>query len=86
MGDTVQRGNFEQAADFLLLAAPVRKMDTSDKEHRISAINDEGFNENKQDSGYKGFNKVDEGSSGVELRYHSFKEYNNLPEDQREEL
>ena len=26
------------------------------------------------------------GSSGVELRYHAFKEYKKLPEDQREEL
>ena len=28
---------------------------------------------------------MDKGSSGVELRYHAFKEYKNLPEDQREE-
>ena len=30
LGDTVKRGNFEQAADFLLLAAPMRKNDTPD--------------------------------------------------------
>ena len=41
LGDTVKRGKFEQAADFLLLAAPMRKNDTSDNEHRISAVNDE---------------------------------------------
>ena len=29
---------------------------------------------------------MDKGSSGVELRYYSFKEYRNLLEDQREEL
>ena len=29
LGDTVKRGNFEQAADFLLIAAPIRKNDTS---------------------------------------------------------
>ena len=29
---------------------------------------------------------MDKGSSGVELRYHAFKEYNMLPEYQREEL
>ena len=29
---------------------------------------------------------MDKGSSGVELRYYSFKEYKKLPEDQREEL
>ena len=52
----------------------MRKIDTSDNEHRISAVNDEGYDDNKQTSGYKGFKKVDKGSSGVELRYHSFKE------------
>ena len=83
LGDTIKRGNLKQAADFLLLAAPVRKNDTSDNEHRISAVNDEGSEDNKQDSGYKGFKKVDKGSSGVELRYYSFKEYQKLPEDQR---
>ena len=64
----------------------MRKNDTSDNEHRISAVNDEGSDDNKQASGYKGFKKVDKGSSGVELRYHSFKEYKKLSEDQREEL
>ena len=29
---------------------------------------------------------MDKGSFGVELRYHAFKEYKKLPEDQREEL
>ena len=47
-------------------------------------MNDEGYDDNKQDSGYKGFKKVDKGSSGVELRYYSFKEYKKLPEYQRE--
>ena len=73
MGDTVKRGNFEQAADFILIAAPIRKNDTSDNEHRISAVNDELSNDNKQASSYKGFKKVNKGSSGVELRYYSFK-------------
>ena len=50
LGDTIKRGNFEQAADFLLLAAPVRKNDTSDNKHLISAVNDEGSDDNKQDS------------------------------------
>ena len=74
MGDTVKRVNFEQAADFLLVAAPIRKNDTSNNEHRISAVNDEGSDDNKQASGYKGFNRVDKGSSRLELRYHEFKE------------
>ena len=73
LGDTVKRGNFEQAADFLLIAAPMRKNDTSDNEHRISAVNYEGSDDNKQASGYKGFERVDKGSSGVELRYCAFK-------------
>ena len=86
MGDTVKRRNFEQAADFLLLAAPMHKIDTSDNEHRISAVNEKVSDDNRQAGGYKGFKKVDKGSSGVELSYHSFKEYKKLREDQREEL
>ena len=86
MGDTSKKGNFKQAADFLLLSAPIRKNDTSENDHRISGVNDEGSDDNKQDSGYKGFKKVGKGSSVVELRYHSFKEYKRLPEYQREEL
>ena len=86
MGDTIKRGNSKQAANFLLLAAPIRKNDTSDNKNRISAVNDEGSDDNKQDSGYKGFKKVDKDSSGVELRYYLFKLYKKLPEYQREEL
>ena len=74
MGDTVKRGNFELAAEFLLLAAPMRKNDTSDNEHHISAVNDEGSDDNNQASGYKVFKRVDKVSSGVELRYHALKE------------
>ena len=58
----------------------------SDNEHHISAVNEKGSVDNKQDSGYKEFKGVDKGSSGVELRYYSFKEYKKLPEYQREEL
>ena len=86
LGDTVKRGNFGQAVDFLILAATMRKNDTSDNEHHISAVNDEGYDDDKQSSSYKGFKRVDKGSSGVELRYHSFNEYEKLPEDQREDL
>ena len=70
MGNTYKRGKFEQAADFLLLAAPVLKNDTSDNKHRMSDVNDEGSDENKQNSGHKRFKKVDKGLSGVELRYY----------------
>ena len=83
LGDTIKRGKFGQAADFLLLAAPVCKKDRSDNKHHISAVNDEGSDNSKQDSGYEGFRKVDKGLSGLELKYYSFKEYKKLPEDQR---
>ena len=87
LGDTVKRGNFKQVADFLLLAAPMRKNYTSDNEHGILDVNDKGSEDNKQAaSGHKGFTRVDKGSSGVEMTYHAFKEYKKLPEDQREEL
>ena len=64
----------------------MRKNDTPDNKHRISAVNDEGSDDNNKSNNYKGFKRVDNGSSGVELRYHTFKEYKKLPEDQREEL
>ena len=41
LGDTLKKENFEKAADFFLLAAPTRKNDTSENEHRISAVNNE---------------------------------------------
>ena len=82
----MKRENFEQAADFLLLASPMRKNDTPDNEHCILAVNDEGYDNNNKADNYKGFKRVDKGSSEVELRYHAFKEYKKLPEDQREEI
>ena len=86
MEDTVKRGNFEQVADFLLLASPMRKNDTSDNEHHILAVNDEGYDDNNKANSYKGCKRVDKGSSGVELRYHAFNEYKKLTEEKREEL
>ena len=73
LGDTVKMGNFEQAADFLLLTDPMRKNDTPDNKHRISAVNGEGSDDNNKANNYKKFKRVDKGSSGVELRYHAFK-------------
>ena len=49
-------------------------------------MDDEGSDDNNKATNYKRFKIVDKGSSGVELRYHAFKEYKKLPEDQREEL
>ena len=46
--DAVKRVNFEQAADLLLLSAPMRKNDTPDNEHRISDVNDEGYEDNNK--------------------------------------
>ena len=53
----------------------MRKNDTPDNEHRISAVNYEGSDDNNKANSFKGFKRVDKGSSGVELRYHAFKEY-----------
>ena len=39
LGDTIKRGNFEQAADFLLLATPMRKNDTPDNEPLSTLLN-----------------------------------------------
>ena len=64
----------------------MRKNDTPDNEHRISAVNDEGSDDNNKSNNYKGFKRVNKGLSGVELRYQAFKECKKLPEDQREEL
>ena len=64
----------------------MRKNYTTDNEHRISAVNDEGSDDNNKANSYKVFKIVDKVSSGVELRYHAFKEYKKLPEDQIEEL
>ena len=71
---------------FFFLQPQCVKNDTPDNEHRISAVNDEGSDDNNKDNSYKGFKRVDKGSSGAELRYHTFKEYKKLPEDQIEEL
>ena len=73
LGDTIKRLNFEQAADLLILADPVRKNDTSDIEHQISDVNYERSEDNKKGSGYKGFKKFDKVSSVLELKYYSFK-------------
>ena len=85
MGDNVKRGNFKQAADSLLLAAPICKNDTPYNDHHISAVNDKVSGKKKY-SGYKGLKRVDKGSSGVELMYYSLKQYKKMPEDQTEEL
>ena len=65
MGDTFKRGDFEHAADFLILVSPMRKNDTPDNEHPISAVNDEGYEDNDKANNYMGFKRVDKGSYRV---------------------
>ena len=48
----------------------------------IPPTQNQGSDDNNKANNYKGFKRVDKGSSGVELRYHAFKEYKKLPEDQ----
>ena len=59
LADSVKRKNFEDAADFLLLTAPVtRGNDNRGTDHNISALEE-----------YDGFNEVEVGETGVEFRY-----------------
>ena len=76
LADSVKRKNFEDAADFLLLAAPVtRGDDNRGTDHNISALEE-----------YDGFNEVEVGKTGVEFRYYKGKEFAQLSDEQREEL
>ena len=74
MGNTTQRNDFEQAADFLLLTAPSNNNVVNVQ--RISAINSQ-----KEKTNAKKGSKT-----GIELRYYTKKEYSNLSHDQRKEL
>lgn len=79
-GDTNRRGDFENAADFLLLTTEMQKGSNNagggGGRQRISAI--------KQGGGSKP--NVCKGKTGVELRYHKRHEYRKLNEEQKEEL
>lgn len=78
--DPNRRGNFEAAADFLLLTTEMQKGSTNASggggRQRISAI--------KQGGGSKA--NACKGETGVELRYHKRHEYRKLNEEQKEEL
>ena len=65
------------AADFLLLAAPETNIEENKNEHNVSAVSN---------NGYDGFEEVEVGKSGVELRYHTKEEYKTLSTPQRDEL
>lgn len=71
LADPGKRGDFELAADFLLLAAPANKVNTS-KGHRISAL--------------KRKRNGKPGSTGVEDRYYKRHEYVKLSTEQKKEL
>ena len=76
--DKVTRKNFEDAEDFLLLAAPVtRGEDSSGIDHNISALAEQE---------YDGFSEVEVGETGVEFRYYKGGEFARLSDEQREDL
>jgi len=79
LADTTKRDDFEEAADFLLLAAPV-SVSEFNLNHTVSGVT--GLNE---ESG-SGFEIGDVGKTGVELRYYSREAFRNLPQEQRDEL
>ena len=77
--DAAKRGNFEEAADFLLLADPPRRMEQKDN-HNVYIVTGGG----SEDEG-KGVKKVEKGSTGVEpSRYYAKSKFKKLSQDQRE--
>ena len=79
LADTTKRDDFENAADFLLLAAPI-PVSESNLNHTISAVTD------LADDSNSGFEIGDVGKTGVELRYYSRETFRNLPQEQRDEF
>ena len=79
-GTTEMRENFEETADFLLLTAPAAK--EIERSYRISAVlTGNGGGKQKSSVPRSGY-----GSTGVELRYHTRKEYDRLNQSQKREL
>ena len=74
-GDNNLRNDFESAVDFMLLTAPNNGA-APDRTQRISAA--------KTDREKKKHGRGDK--TGVELRYHTRKEYNKLSADEKKEL
>ena len=70
-GNHMQRNDFEEASDFLLLTAPKVKTNSSSGSQRISNV--------------KSKNKK-KGQTGVELRYYTKNEYRSLSKEQKKEL
>ena len=74
LADDAKKGDFEEMANFLLIAAPpLKPQNTGGEKHRISAVDS--------------FNKTPhKGKTGVEFRFHSKDEYNKLSTEQKSEL
>ena len=71
--DGTKKNNFEEAADFLLITAPVPKVNQP-KLHRISAVQ---MKKGKIKTGPK---------TGVEIRYYKRHEWHKLSKDQQDEV
>lgn len=76
LADTAKRDDFEAAADFLLLAAPV-PVQILNLNHTVSGVSEQ------QGSG---FEIGEMGKTGVELRYYARDAFKALPQEQRDEL
>ena len=81
-GTAIMRGDFESAADFLLLNAPTPK--EMERSYRISVVGLANNDDSKPSGGGK--KNAGVGKSGVKLRYHSKIEYNKLNNAQKKEL
>ena len=87
--DGTMKNDFEAAADFLIVTAPVTKHQNN-QNHNVSAVNfqKKGGNKNSNKWNRKGGKrgKVDTGpKTGVELRYYQPGEWRRLTQDQRDE-
>lgn len=79
-GATGKRNNFEDAVSYLLPKDPVARKRTTQTKRTVAQISD-------TTAEIAGFgDKPGIGKSGVHLRWHKFKEYKALSQEQREEL
>ncbi len=76
LANTVKRDDFEQAADFLLLAAPTKHNQPTNN-HRVSMV---------ETGSVKRKGKVQTGKTGVEFRYYKKREFHQLSKEQKDEL
>lgn len=90
LNDNTKRNDFEQAADFLLLAVPQKK--TTQNTHTVSGLHSEGGNKHRGGGGgggggrKRGKGKIEIGKTGVELRYYKTSEFHKLPQNMKDEL